>query len=491
MSPRPIRFRGNFINGRFVRPSQGRRIVSEDPGDLDCPVGEIRSDPSVVHPAVRAARRALAGWQNTSHGRRESLVKRYGRVLARQSERLARVISRETGKSLSESRAEVRAMIEKIPLTIREALPLVADRVFPMEKGARGAVRHRPRGVAAVIGPFNVPGHLPNGQIVPALLTGNTVVFKPSELTPFTGQAIVECLAAAGFPQGVINLVQGDGAAGARLAAHSDVDVVFFTGSVATGTRIRRTCFADPKKLVVLEMGGKNAALVLRDADVEAAVKETVHGAFSTTGQRCSSTSRIFVDRKIASRFVEGFLRRTDGLRIGYFTDDPDMGPLVRASSVEVFLEAQRAAERLGFKTLRRGERVFLTRRGHYVRPSVHLWEKSLGVLVKSGRRDYWDRELFAPDVAIYPADGEEEMLRGCNTSQYGLVASVFSQSEKTFRRLSPRIECGVVHWNRTTAMTPGRLPFGGIKASGNHWPAGLFVPYACTYPVGSVENAS
>ncbi len=481
----PLSFRGNFWDGRFHPTRRGREFRSEDPGDLSRPVGRFLSDPGAVDAAVDAARRAFPRWRDWPPARRLAYLRRYQKALLRRAGDLAWVISRETGKPWSESRAEVRSMAAKVDLTVRDALPLVADRVFAMDGGARGASRRRPRGVAAVIGPFNVPGHIPNGQLVPALLTGNTAVFKPSELTPFTGQVMAECFQAAGLPPGVFNLVQGGGDVGARLAGHGDADTVFFTGSAATGRRVQELCAGRWNRRVALEMGGKNAALVLPDAPLDWTVKEVIHGAFSTSGQRCSSTSRVLVHRRLAGAFLKAFLEKVDGLTTGYFTEEPVMGPLVRAAAVENFLKAQRTAERLGFETLRRGAALNLSRRGRYVGPSVHLRE---GPPPGGRDRSYWDEELFAPDVAVYVLGSVEEMVSVNNASQFGLAASVFTASEKAFRRLAPRLEDGVVHWNRTTAMTPGRLPFGGLKASGNHWPAGTHVVYACTDAVGSVE---
>ncbi len=480
-----IPFRGPFVSGRFVPVKKGRKLISEDPGDLSNPVGEIVFHPATVDDAVESAAGALSGWRKRSIDDRLSFLRRYQQELLKRKDFLARCISRETGKPLAESLAEVQTMADKLDVTIREGLPLVADRNFPLDEKSSAAIRHRPRGVAAVIGPFNVPGHLPNGQILPALLTGNTVVFKPSELTPFVGQIMAECFQAAELPAGVFNLVHGDGAVGAKLSGHPGVSLVLFTGSYPTGRRIAQSALGHPGKLVAMEMGGKNAALVLDDAPLEWTVKEIVHGAFSTTGQRCSSTSRVFVQRGAAKEFLKLFLEKTDGIRAGYFDESPFMGPLVSAAAAERFLSAQKKAARMGYETLREGKRLPSSRCGHYVSPSIHLWERRWKAPAKP---DYWDEELFAPDVAVYVMDSEEEMIAANNASRYGLVASVFTRSEEKFRRIMPELEDGVVHWNRTTAMTPGRLPFGGVKQSGNHWPAGLFVPYACVSPVASVE---
>lgn len=484
LSFRPLPFRGNYSKGRFIAVRKGRSLFSEDPGDLDCPVGRVRSDSRAVDSAVKAARKAFSPWQETPFSKRLACIRRYQGLLKKRRRDLAWVISRETGKPWTEALNEVQSMIAKVDFTLRQAMPLVAERTVSIKRREKAVVRHRPRGVVAVIGPFNVPGHLPNGQMIPALLTGNTVVFKPSEFTPFVGQIMAECFHGAGIPPGVFNLVQGDGRVGARLVSHPGVDAVFFTGSVPTGRQIQKICMASPEKFLALEMGGKNAALIFPDAPLEWTVQQVLHGAFSTSGQRCSSTSRILLHRSVSRRFLNLFLKGVRSLRVGYFTEDPAMGPLVNAAAFKRYFHAQSKARKSGFVSLHEGQAVALPRRGYYVGPSVHLWKNRH----PPKARGYWDEELFVPDVAIALASSEEQMVQMNNASRYGLIASVFTRSKERFRRLATRLQNGVVHWNRSTAMTPGQVPFGGIKASGNHWPAGISVVQACTYPVSSVE---
>lgn len=478
-----MKFRGAYVDGRFRPPRGGNVLLVEDPGDLDHPVGLFRSDPRVVEAAVAAARQALPGWRGASLADRIAALRRYQERLRAKGEPLSRLISRETGKPWEESRAEVRAMIEKVDVTVEEALPLAANRSTVLPDGTRLSTRFRPLGVMAVIGPFNVPGHLPNGQIVPALLMGNTVVFKPSEKTAFTGQMMAELWDVTGLPPGVFNLVPGDGRVGAALAGHPGVDGIFFTGSAAAGRRVAAA--APSGALVALELGGKNAALVLPDAALEGAVKEIVQGAFSTTGQRCSSTSRVLLHKDAAGPFMEKFLRAVDGLTTGYFEENPFMGPLIDGVAVARFLRAQKTARRLGYDALREGKALKIPRRGRYVCPSVHL--RAGAPRFKSPA--YWDEELFAPDVAVTVCRDEDEMVAAHNASRYGLAAAVFTADPGRFAYLRERLEAGVIHWNRSTAMTPGRLPFGGLKASGNHRPAGLHAVLQCVTPVGSVER--
>jgi succinylglutamic semialdehyde dehydrogenase len=482
----PLDFKGNFIAGRFVKPRGGRRWTVEDPGDLDHPVGEAVEDVPAVDRAVAAARRAWGPWRALPLEKRLDFLRRYQEGLRQRKADLAWVMSRETGKLLAESLAEADAMAAKVDLTAVEGAALVGTRTFPLD-GAEGSIVWKPRGVVGILGPFNVPGHLPNGQLVPALLFGGTVVFKPSELTPFTGQVMAEIMEAAGFPPGVVNVVFGGGRTGAALAKNREVAVLFFTGSAETGARVARAGASVPGRLTALEMGGKNAALVLPDADLTTAVEQILHGAFSTSGQRCSCTSRVLIHRDVADGFLNLFLPRVENLRAGYFTEKADLGPLVRATAVKGFMAAEGIARGLGFKTLCPPRRTAASRRGHYVLPAVRVRRGRRGWM-KPGA-PYWDRELFAPDVAVVALSSEREMAAVNNAGSFGLVASVFTGSKSRFENLRRDLDNGVVHWNRSTAMTPGRLPFGGVKASGNHWPAGLFAPYACVYPVGSVES--
>ncbi|OGX05192.1 MAG: hypothetical protein A3G87_06795 [Omnitrophica bacterium RIFCSPLOWO2_12_FULL_50_11] len=485
-----IPFKGDFIDGRFVLPRAGsERAVSEDPGDLDRPVGEFTFDEAAVDDAVQAARRAFGPWSKRSTKERTGYLIRFRHILKARASEFARLISREMGKVLSESKAEIARVLAKLDSARREEADLIRSTVHPIERGVVGRLRFRPRGVVAILSPFNVPAYLASAQIIPALLHGNTVVYKPSELTPFVGQFIASAWKEAGLPKGVFNLVQGAGVVGQTLVSHSNVDVVIFTGSWAVGSKVQEQVSRHPHKLCALEMGGKNSAIVCRDADFSVALDETVSGAYLTTGQRCNATSRIIVEEPIANRFIDGFLRRVNSIAIGYSQDlNAWMGPLVSEKTlkrVEGYLTRARAE---GFEVLREGGRFDCGRKGHYLKPSVHLRRHFPNEPLQDGT--YTDDEVFGPDVAIYIVRNLDEAIALNNRSHYGLVASIFTKSKAKFERVLREAENGLIHWNAATTRSSGRLPFGGLKRSGNDRPVGFFSPYVCTIPTSSVERA-
>lgn len=487
-----LRWRGNFLDGRWVRPAGGRPWRSENPGDLDHPVGRGRASAAAVEDAVAAARRAAPAWAAAPVARRLQLLRRFQRVFRHRAPRLATLIAQEMGKPWWEAQREVDRLAARVDETITDAWPRVQPLTVPVAPGVRGLCRYRPRGVLAVLGPFNFPAHLPASQFLPGLLAGNTVVFKPSELTPFVGQALTECLAEAGVPPGVFALVQGGGEVGARLVRHPAVSAVLFTGSSAVGRQIRQAVLDQPAKCVALEMGGKNAAIVWEDADVALAAREAAIGAFSMAGQRCNATSRVLLHHRRAKAFLSAFLPLVDRLRIGDPLDHGVfMGPLVSAAAVANARRALAAARREGYRVLRAGGEVEVPgRRGYYVRPSVHLCERPYPVpgTSASGTR-YRLEEIFAPDLAIYLVRSLEEAAALNNEVPYGLVTSVFTRRRAVFEAVFRRVDTGLVNWNRGTIFSSGRLPFGGTKASGSHWPAGIFAIHATVYPVAVLED--
>ena len=485
---KPVSFKGNFINGRFKVPAAGRRLVSEDPGDLAHPVGEVRWSAAAVPTAVAAAKKAFAAWSRTSFEERGAIVGRFAEKLKEKREAVALLVSREMGKPLEESRAEVDRVIAKAQSAREEEPNLIRPSEHDAGKGFTGRVRFRPRGVIAILAPFNVPLHLASSQTISALMTGNTVVVKPSELTPFTGQAIAELWQEAAAPGGVFNLVQGGPETGKALVADRDVAGILFTGSWKTGSAIQASLANEPHKICALEMGGKNAAIVLADAPFEIAVNECVTGAFMTTGQRCNATARILVEKSIAPRFIEAFLAKTDAVKIGYATDPGVfMGPLVSAKILAHAGGLTAKAAREGFKVLRKGGTCKTEREGHYLRPTVHFREGAPRSAVRD--QSYTDEEVLGPDAAIYSVKNLDEAVRLNNRPRYGLVTSVFTASDASFRKVFEEAETGVVNWNAATVRSSGRLPFGGLKRSGNNRPAGFFTPFLCTIPTASLER--
>ncbi len=473
-------FKGAYIRGKFVfSGSHEQDFEKKDPGNLDNLIGRWSSTLSQVDAAVMSAHQAATKWASLKIEKRCAFILRLVPLFKKYRKTLSEMISSETGKTLNESQTEVDAAIGKISITLNRGLKLVRAVGNP----AKEYTFFRSRGVLAILGPFNFPFHLANGHWVPALATGNTVVFKPSELTPFTGQLVTEIMHQAGFPAGVFNTVQGGGEVGSALVSHGQVDGVLFTGSDFTGRKILETTQKDPKKICVLEMGGKNALIVWKDAPLESTLAAALQSGYLFAGQRCNALSRLFLHRSIADKFIDRFVLAVKDFRVGYFRDPKtQMGPLVSETALIKFQTYQQMAEREpGIRTLLASAPLNPGYRGYYVSPAIHLigdWRK------EEEQKGYRYDEIFGPDVAITIFDDFEEAVDLHNDCRYGLVASVFTKSRPLFNKFCQRLEVGNIYLNRMTIGAPATLPFGGIKGSGNHFPAGLFSPYYCTYPV-------
>jgi succinylglutamic semialdehyde dehydrogenase len=471
---------GDYILGRFVaprRPDAELRIHS--PADSSQHVGTHLCGIEHVELAVEAARTAQPAWRRAGDDERRAVLQRYKERLRAHREDIAHTLALEVGKPLWEARTEADALVSKVDLALGEGARFTArERIADLP----GEIRHRPLGVVAVIGPFNFPAHLPNGQIVPALLLGNAVVHKPSEKTPNTAVWLARCFHEAGLPPGVFNLVQGEAACGQRLCTHPDVDGVLFTGSVAVGQRIVQDNAQRPERLIALELGGKNATLALDDCDIERCARAVVFAAFATAGQRCSSTSRLIATRKVAEPLLARIVDLTLRVRIGYpLGPDVFMGPVISESARANVLQAQAAAHDAGMEPLLCSAPVAIAgHRGHYLSPGVAR------APVASFEIDgYSDTELFGPDLAAYVVPDLDAAVELANRSRFGLVAAVFTASSDAFERAADELKVGVVAWNRPTAGASSRLPFGGVKQSGNHRPAGILAGTACAYAQG------
>lgn len=478
---------GDYIDGRFTSPT---------PADAELTVlsPAHRTDCIAIHSvaiahvdrAVDAARRAFPGWRRSSDASRREVLRKYQEQLRTHREAIALTIALEVGKPMWEARTEVDAMITKVDVSLGEGARFTAPQAVD---GLPGEIRYRPLGVLAVIGPFNFPGHLPNGQIVPALLLGNCVVHKPSERTPSAAVWIARCLHEAGLPAGVFNLVQGGGAAGQRLSVHPDVDGVLFTGSAAIGQRIVQDNAAHPERLIALELGGKNAAIALDDCELERTARAVAFAAYATSGQRCTSTSRLIALPAIAPALTARIAELAEAIAIGHPLDaDVFMGPVITQQTRDALSAAQQRALAAGYEALVPGGPCSVPGRdGFYVRPSLLRPPAGDDVQVEG----YSDSELFAPDLCVHVARDVDHALELANRSRYGLAASVFTRSRASFERIADELRVGVVHWNRSSAGASGRLPFGGIKESGNHRPAGVLTGTTCAYPQGLLMEAS
>jgi len=447
------------------------------------PAGETSSHRAVAT-AVAAARAALPAWSAAPPQQRISALHDFANALREDANGFAAAISAETRKPLWEARSEVDTMLAKIPISIESAAARRSEARLEMA-GAVGHTRFKAIGVMAVLGPYNFPGHLPNGHIVPALLTGNTVVFKPSERTPGVGERLAELWHRGGLPPGVLNLVRGGRSVGAHLVSQSGLDGVLFTGSYAGGRALQRALCDRPEVLLALEMGGNNPLVVHEAADVEAAVLHTILSAYLTAGQRCTCARRLIVPLGAAGdRFVARLAEAIPRIEVGLPGDQPEpfCGPVISATVAQELLAAQAGL-------LERGGRALVTLRSD-PRDAALLHPGLIDVsrVARAGEAD--DRELFGPLLQLVRVADFDAAIEEANRSAYGLSAALLSDHPRLYERFWRNVRAGVVNWNRQTTGASSRLPFGGLGRSGNHRPVGSYAVDACSDPIASLECA-
>lgn len=467
-----------FIAGEW-REGSGQRFESIDPASGETVWAGPAATAEEVAEAVEAARRAFEAWSESPRDFRVDKLKAYQDELKARAPAYAEAISRETGKALWETKAELSAMIGKVDISIRAQAERAGEREAPAAFG-RAVLRHKPHGVAAVLGPYNFPGHLPNGHIVPALLAGDTVVFKPSEETPLAGQLMIEAFQAAGLPPGVVNLVQGGRETGAALIERP-IDALLFTGSAAAGDFFRRKFAENPHVILALELGGNNPLVVWDAGDPDAAASLIVQSSFVTTGQRCSCARRLILpEGPMGDAIVAAVAGLAERLSIGPWNaaEEPYMGPLISARAARNAEAQVRALLELGARQIRRFAPLDGAPSDAFVTPGIY---DVTGV-------DVPDEEIFAPVLQVKRVADFDEAIRQANATRYGLSAGLLSEDERLWRRFFARIRAGVVNWNRPTTGAAGDMPFGGLGASGDHRPSAYYAADYCAYPVASFE---
>lgn len=470
---------GRHLIGADWAPGVGTPLESFDPATGERLWAGKSATEREVDAAVRAARAALEDWAFRPLADRARVLEAFAEQLKSHKNDLAETISRETGKPRWETLEEVNSMAGKAPLSVRAYADRRAELVGDLG-GATAATRFRPVGVMAVFGPFNFPGHLPNGHVVPALLAGNTVVFKPSELTPLVGQRTAELWQAAGLPPGVLNLVHGGKATGVALAEHRDLDGLLFTGSVGVGKALQRTLCGYPQRMLALEMGGNNPLVVWDAADLDAASYLTIQSAFLTSGQRCSCARRLIVPAgRGGDRFVERLAAMTTNVRVGPWTADPEpfMGPVISPGAAQRLLNAQEDLRQRGGVEI-----VPMTRVG------TGAALLSPGLMDVTGVPDREDAEYFGPFLQVIRAGDFGAAVREANHTAFGLAAGLLSDRRELWDKFYRQARAGVVNWNRPTTGASGKLPFGGVGLSGNHRPSGYYAADYCSFPVASLE---
>lgn len=470
-----------YIDGVW-REGAGGAFQSLNPASNEVVWRGAAASAADVEAAVSAARQAFKFWGRKTLAERTGVARRFAELLGEQRAELADCIGRETGKPLWEAQTEVASMINKVDISVRACEERTGEKASTMPDGL-AVVRHRPHGVVAVFGPYNFPGHLPNGHIVPALIAGNTVVFKPSELTPLVAEATVKLWEQSGIPAGVINLVQGARETGAALAQHPGIDGLFFTGSPATGNLLHKQFSGHPEKIIALEMGGNNPLIVADCANLDAAVHHTIQSAFISAGQRCTCARRLLVPKDDRGDvFVARLAEAAARIRVGRYNDaeQPFMGAVISLQAAKALLAAQARLVQLG-------GRVLLEMR----QPDLNSAILTPGIIDVTDVKDLPDEEYFGPLAQVIRYRSFDEALEIANRTRYGLAAGLLSDRRDLYERFLLEIRAGVVNWNRPTTGASSAAPFGGVGCSGNHRPSAYYAADYCAYPVASVESAT
>lgn len=469
----------HFIAGKW-QEGTGQFFSSISPADGRVVWSGNEAGKEQVNAAVEAARAAFPAWSMLAPEERTVIVRRYAELVAEKKTELAKLISGEAGKVMWDALGEATAMANKIEISLKAYEERTGSR-----EAVNGAIRsrlsHRPHGVMAVFGPYNFPGHLPNGHIVPALIAGNTVVFKPSELTPAVADMMVRIWDEAGLPKGVLNLVQGGRDTGAALVACDGIDGLLFTGSANTGLAISKQLLDRPQVIQALEMGGNNPLIVHEVNDLNAAAVLTILSAFVSSGQRCTCARRLIVPVGAqGDAFVDELAAMIDTIIVGAGDGEPEpfMGPVISAQAADAVLKAQADLEASGATVIRRTER--LAAGDAFLSP---------GLIDVTGVADRPDEEIFGPILQLIRVDDFDAAIAEANSTKYGLASGLISDSRELYDYFFPRSRAGIVNWNQQLTGAASTAPFGGIGWSGNHRPSAYYAADYCAYAVATMEQ--
>jgi succinylglutamic semialdehyde dehydrogenase len=467
-----------FINGDWFKGS-GPSFISINPATGEALWEGPSASKEDVSEAVVAARKAFEKWSLKDPGQRETYLRKFAEALKVKKENFATQISEETGKPFWEALTEVDAMIGKIEISIRSYSERCKE--VAKEKGiAISKTRFKSHGVVAVFGPFNLPGHLPNGHIVPALLSGNTVVFKPSDQTPFMGMALMALWDSVGLPKGVLNLVQGAKQTGIHLSKHPGLSGLYFTGSSNAGKQLHKAFGGQPEKILALEMGGNNPLIVSEVSNAEAAIYSTLQSAFITSGQRCVCARRLIVLKGTKGEvFTDRLVKAAQKIKVGPHTSRPEpfMGPVISEAAGQSVLEWQTRLEKEGGQVLLKSEPL-----------DQRLAMLSPGIMDVTHIKSRPDVEIFGPFLQVIRVPDFDEALLEANRTKYGLAAGLLSDSEAEYKTFFEQSRAGVVNWNQPITGASSEAPFGGVGQSGNHRPSAYFAADYCSYAVASLE---
>ena len=433
-----------------------------------------------VDETVMRARRAWPQWAAQPLATRIELMRRFANEVRKEQDAFAELIAKETGKPLWEARGEVESVIGKVEISVRAYAERTGQRKLDSALQGTAAVRHKPHGVMAVLGPYNFPAHLPNGHIVPALIAGNTVILKPSEKTPATGEFLIKCFHKAGVSAAAVQLLVGGPDEGKALVAHDGIDGVLFTGSAQVGIAINRKLAASPGKIVALEMGGNNPLILWDTPKISDAAVLIVQSAFTTAGQRCTAARRLIVKSSLYDQAIEEVKRLADRIIVGAPFDEPApfMGPVIDMDTADQLTESFLYLLSNGGKAISHMRRPF----------GGELPFVSPGLVDTTAMSERPDVELFGPLLQVIRVDDFDQAIAEANNTRFGLAASLVGGSPQDYHRFWANIRAGIVNWNRPTSGASSSAPFGGIGFSGNHRPAAFYAADYCAYPVASTE---
>lgn len=468
----------HYINGKWY-PGKGASFHSINPTDGNIIWNGTEATSDEIKQTFLSSQQALTKWHQLSLEKRIHYLKKFAEQVQKNKSTLMYQISLETGKPLWESLTEVNSVINKVDLSIKAYVERCASKES-QEIESNSTLRYKPHGVIVVLGPFNFPAHLSNGHIVPALLAGNTVIYKPSELTPMVANLMMQCFHEAKFPPGVVQCLHG-GATVAKQLVDLDVQGVFFTGSYHTGVQINQQMSHRPEVLLALEMGGNNPLLIDKVKNIQAAVYITLLSTMITAGQRCTCARRVFIpDNTLGEHFLKKYIRACQTISIDSFTVKPEpfMGPTIRYKHALSHLEKQE-------KLIAHGGNALI--KMALLKPNTGFL--SPGIIDMTETKYQEDDEIFAPLVQLYRYKTFDEALHLANQTRYGLAAGLISENEKNYKAFYSTIRAGLINWNRPTTGASSALPFGGVGKSGNHRPSAYFAADYCAYPIASQEQ--
>jgi succinylglutamic semialdehyde dehydrogenase len=448
-----------------TEPATGAQLWSGPVGDTDAEVARARA--------------AWASWASRPLTNRMETMRRFANTVRGQTEKFADLIARETGKPLWEATAEVEAVINKVEISISAYSERSSQRRLEGAMGARVALRHKPHGVLGVLGPYNFPAHLPNGHIVPALLAGNSIVFKPSEKTPATGEFLVALFHQSGVPEDVVRCLIGGVETGKALASHPGIDGLLFTGSARAGVALHKQFAETPQKILALEMGGNNPLVVWDPTDIHAAAVIAVQSAFMSAGQRCTAARRLIVKDGEHEELLGAICKIAERLIIDepHANPAPFMGPVIDNQAADGLQESF-------LELLMKGGRPIK----HLDRPREDQPFVSPAIIDVTAVEKKPDVEMFGPILQVIRVHDFDAALAEANATRYGLSASLIGGDPQLYDRFWANIRAGIVNWNKPTNGAPSNAPFGGVGLSGNHRPSAYYAADYCAYPVVSSE---